>query len=168
MKAGLHVITEKLMGHTVHECKEMARVAEQTELASGHRPSAALQHSLRQRDGANPPRHAGRSALHPRPMASRQPARQRQLAAALAARHAAERRKTDRSARRKRARTIGKKELRRKPAPAGRWTSGGCASIRSKPKWPMRPSTRRISAIKITRSRTIPAKRSTKRPPWKN
>ena len=30
MKAGLHVITEKLMGHTVHECKEMARVAEQT------------------------------------------------------------------------------------------------------------------------------------------
>ncbi len=30
MKAGLHVITEKLMGHTVHECKEMALVAEET------------------------------------------------------------------------------------------------------------------------------------------
>jgi predicted dehydrogenase len=38
MKAGLHVITEKLMGHSVHECKEMARVAEQTNLllATGH------------------------------------------------------------------------------------------------------------------------------------
>ncbi len=38
MKAGLHVITEKLMGHSVHECKEMARVAEQTKLllATGH------------------------------------------------------------------------------------------------------------------------------------
>ncbi|MGW8256507.1 MAG: Gfo/Idh/MocA family oxidoreductase, partial [Thermoguttaceae bacterium] len=38
MKAGLHVITEKLMGHSVHECKEMARVADQTNLllATGH------------------------------------------------------------------------------------------------------------------------------------
>ncbi len=38
MKAGLHVITEKLMGHSVHECKEMARVAQQTglHLATGH------------------------------------------------------------------------------------------------------------------------------------
>lgn len=38
MKAGLHVLTEKLMGHTVHECKEMSRVAEQTNLllATGH------------------------------------------------------------------------------------------------------------------------------------
>ena len=38
MKAGLHVITEKLMGHSVHECKEMARVAAQTNLllATGH------------------------------------------------------------------------------------------------------------------------------------
>jgi predicted dehydrogenase len=38
MKAGLHVMTEKLMGHTVHECKEMARVAEQQKvlLATGH------------------------------------------------------------------------------------------------------------------------------------
>ncbi len=38
MKAGLHVMTEKLMGHSVHECKEMARVAKQTNLllATGH------------------------------------------------------------------------------------------------------------------------------------
>jgi predicted dehydrogenase len=38
MKAGLHVMTEKLMGHSVHECKEMARAAKQTNLilATGH------------------------------------------------------------------------------------------------------------------------------------
>ena len=38
MKAGLHVITEKLMAHSVHECKEMARMAAQTDLllATGH------------------------------------------------------------------------------------------------------------------------------------
>ena len=38
MKAGLHVLTEKLMAHSVHECKEMARVAEQKGLylATGH------------------------------------------------------------------------------------------------------------------------------------
>ena len=38
MQAGLHVITEKLMGHSVHECKEMARVAKETKkhLATGH------------------------------------------------------------------------------------------------------------------------------------
>ena len=38
MKAGKHVLTEKLMAHSVHECKEMARAAEQTGkiLAVGH------------------------------------------------------------------------------------------------------------------------------------
>ncbi len=38
MNAGLHVITEKLMAHTVHECKDMGRVAKQTGriLATGH------------------------------------------------------------------------------------------------------------------------------------
>jgi predicted dehydrogenase len=38
MKAGLHVITEKLMGHSVHECKEMSRAAQQANLllATGH------------------------------------------------------------------------------------------------------------------------------------
>jgi predicted dehydrogenase len=38
LRAGLHVLTEKLMAHSVHECKEMARVAQQTGLllATGH------------------------------------------------------------------------------------------------------------------------------------
>jgi len=38
MKAGLHVLTEKLMGHSVRECKEMARVADETGLylVTGH------------------------------------------------------------------------------------------------------------------------------------
>lgn len=38
MQAGLHVITEKLMAQTVHECKEMARCAKQKNvyLAVGH------------------------------------------------------------------------------------------------------------------------------------
>ncbi|MEE9601805.1 MAG: Gfo/Idh/MocA family oxidoreductase [Thermoguttaceae bacterium] len=38
MRKGKHVLTEKLMGHSVAECKEMARVAEETGLilATGH------------------------------------------------------------------------------------------------------------------------------------
>src|SRR6185295_10672733 len=38
MQAGKHVLTEKLMGHSVHECKEMGRVAKQEKkiLAVGH------------------------------------------------------------------------------------------------------------------------------------
>ena len=38
MKKGLHVLTEKLMGQTVVQCKEMARVAQETKLllATGH------------------------------------------------------------------------------------------------------------------------------------
>ncbi|MEO1991978.1 MAG: Gfo/Idh/MocA family oxidoreductase [Pirellulales bacterium] len=38
MRAGKHVLTEKLMGHSVHECKEMGRVAKETNklLATGH------------------------------------------------------------------------------------------------------------------------------------
>ncbi len=38
MRKGKHVLTEKLMGHSVHQCKEMARVAQQTGLllATGH------------------------------------------------------------------------------------------------------------------------------------
>ncbi len=38
MRAGLHVITEKLMGHSVCQCKEMALTAKQTDLllATGH------------------------------------------------------------------------------------------------------------------------------------
>jgi predicted dehydrogenase len=38
MRKGKHVITEKLMGHSIHECKEMGRVAKETNkiLAVGH------------------------------------------------------------------------------------------------------------------------------------
>jgi len=38
MRHGLHVLTEKLMGHSVHECKEMARTAKKTgkHLTTGH------------------------------------------------------------------------------------------------------------------------------------
>ena len=38
MKAGKHVLTEKLMGHSVHECKEMGRVSKELNkiLATGH------------------------------------------------------------------------------------------------------------------------------------
>ncbi len=38
MRAGKHVLTEKLMGHSVHQCKEMARVSAETGklLATGH------------------------------------------------------------------------------------------------------------------------------------
>ncbi len=38
MKAGKHVLTEKLMGHSVHACKEMGRMAKETNkiLAVGH------------------------------------------------------------------------------------------------------------------------------------
>jgi predicted dehydrogenase len=38
MRAGKHVLTEKLMGHSIHECKEMGRVSRATDkvLATGH------------------------------------------------------------------------------------------------------------------------------------
>jgi predicted dehydrogenase len=38
LKAGKHVLTEKLMAHSVHQCKDMARVSAQTKklLATGH------------------------------------------------------------------------------------------------------------------------------------
>jgi len=38
MRRGLHVLTEKLMGHTVYDCKAMARVSQETKklLATGH------------------------------------------------------------------------------------------------------------------------------------
>ncbi len=38
MRKGKHVLTEKLMGHSVHRCKEMSRVAQETGrlLATGH------------------------------------------------------------------------------------------------------------------------------------
>jgi len=38
MRAGKHVLTEKLMGHSIHECKEMGRVSRETGklMATGH------------------------------------------------------------------------------------------------------------------------------------
>jgi len=38
LRAGKHVLTEKLMGHSIHECKEMSRVSRETGkiLATGH------------------------------------------------------------------------------------------------------------------------------------
>jgi predicted dehydrogenase len=55
MNAGLHVFTEKLMAHSVHECKEMARAAKQAGLllAVGHQRHynilyANAQESIRQ------------------------------------------------------------------------------------------------------------------------
>jgi len=47
MRAGLHVLTEKLMGHSVHQCKEMARVAKQQNklLATGHQRHYNIQYA---------------------------------------------------------------------------------------------------------------------------
>ena len=77
MRKGKHVLTEKLMGHSVHECKEMARVAKETGKIPRRRPSAELQHSVRQCQVAHCARHHRRRASHSRPVASRQFARPR-------------------------------------------------------------------------------------------
>src|SRR5205814_5480619 len=44
MRLGKHVLTEKLMGHSVHECKEMGRVAKETGkiLAVGHQRNYSI------------------------------------------------------------------------------------------------------------------------------
>ncbi|HEY2147556.1 MAG TPA: Gfo/Idh/MocA family oxidoreductase [Pirellulales bacterium] len=44
MRKGKHVLTEKLMGHSVHECKEMSRVAKETGkfLAVGHQRNYSI------------------------------------------------------------------------------------------------------------------------------
>jgi predicted dehydrogenase len=44
MRKGKHVLTEKLMGHSVHECKEMGRVAKETGkfLAVGHQRNYSI------------------------------------------------------------------------------------------------------------------------------
>ena len=71
------MLTEKLMAHSVHECKDMARVAEQTGLilATGHQRHYNILYANAvdsiQRGTA------GRAALHPRPVEPRQSARQR-------------------------------------------------------------------------------------------
>ena len=67
MNAGLHVLTEKLMAHSVHECKEMARLAKRTGriLAVGHRRHYSMSMPTRP---DHSPRHAGPGPLRPRPM----------------------------------------------------------------------------------------------------
>ncbi len=44
MRKGKHVLTEKLMGHSIHECKEMGRVAKETGkiLAVGHQRNYSI------------------------------------------------------------------------------------------------------------------------------
>ncbi len=80
MRRGLHVLTEKLMGHSVHECKEMARTAAAAHGCEdgypfGDRAPAALQHPLCPGRGEDPAWATGRLALHPRPVAPQQSAR---------------------------------------------------------------------------------------------
>ena len=84
MKAGKHVLTEKLMAQTVGKCKEMARVAQQTNkvLATGHqRHYSILYRQRRRHDQARSDR---RHSPHPGPVAPCQYAWQRQLASAHA------------------------------------------------------------------------------------
>ena len=79
MRKGKHVLTEKLMAHDVALCKEMCRVAADPSVKDtnrqsdrdGGRPSAALQHSVRQRGRADSPRADRRHPSHSRPVASR-------------------------------------------------------------------------------------------------
>ena len=92
MRAGKHVLCEKLMAQTIAPVQGDGPAGggvEGRRRQSDHpggRPSAALQHSVRQRGRPDPPRPAGRPAPHPRPVAPRQPAGQRQLVAAAAVR----------------------------------------------------------------------------------
>ena len=72
MKAGKHVFTEKLMAHSVAECKEMCRVARETNklLAVGHQRHYSVLY-----DNANflrPERRARRRPPHPGPLAPQQ------------------------------------------------------------------------------------------------
>ncbi len=72
MKDGKHVFTEKLMAHSIAECKEMCRVARETNrlLAVGHQRHYSVLY-----DNANypgPERRAGRHSPHPCPVAPQQ------------------------------------------------------------------------------------------------
>ena len=84
MRKGKHVLTEKLMAHSVAQCKEMGAGRGGDEQDSGGRPSAALQHSVRQRGRADQAWADWRHSPHPSPVASGEHAGQRQLATAAA------------------------------------------------------------------------------------
>ncbi len=72
MKAGKHVFTEKLMAHSVAECKEMCRVARRDQSAACRRSPAPLLRTLRQRQFPDPERRARRDSPHPGPLAPKQ------------------------------------------------------------------------------------------------
>ena len=72
MKAGKHVFTEKLMAHSVAECKDMCRVARDKNKLLADRPPAALLGALRQRQLLAPERRTRRRAAHPGPLAPQQ------------------------------------------------------------------------------------------------
>lgn len=85
MAAGKHVLTEKLMGHSVHECKEMARFSRQSGklLATGHQ----RHYSILYDNAVDTIRRGLIGEIHSiRAVAPRQPARPRQLVAAVARR----------------------------------------------------------------------------------
>ncbi len=84
MAAGKHVLTEKLMGHSVHECKEMARFSKQYDkiLATGHQRHYSILYDNAVdtiRRGLIGEIHSIRAAVAPR-----QPAGPRQLVDAAA------------------------------------------------------------------------------------
>ena len=92
MRKGKHVLTEKLMAHDVGQCKELARAAAQLRTPDGDPIVFAVGHqrhySILYDNAVDQIKQGlfGQNPPHPRPMASRQPARPRQLAAAVARR----------------------------------------------------------------------------------
>ncbi len=72
MKAGKHVFTEKLMAHSVSECKEMCRVARETNRLLADRPPAPLFGAVRQREFPRPAKPPRRHPPHPGPLAPQQ------------------------------------------------------------------------------------------------
>ena len=72
MKAGKHVLCEKLMAWNVTQCKEMIRVADETNrlLSIGHQRHYSMLYAQANRSGEV--RRAGRRQAHPRPLAPQQ------------------------------------------------------------------------------------------------
>ena len=95
MRKGKHVLTEKLMAHDVAQCKEMARAAANSATPTGNPIVFAVGHqrhySILYDNAVDQIKQGllGRYPSHPRPVASRQHAGQRQLAAAAARRQEA-------------------------------------------------------------------------------
>ena len=154
MKAGLHVITEKLMGHSVHECKEMARVAEQTKLllATGHQRHYNILYD--DAVGPDPQGLAGRTALRSAPSGTAATCR---ATIAGSSRCPSDAKPDDPQAQEAgqrpgkmvghaRSNSSGEQAASRRPSGKRRW-------LRSVPRWKT-PSTPRSSATRTWRSRT--------------